>query len=330
MTKNKCLRHLLCILLVGSLLCLFACGRQPTPEAPPVGDNPADDLFADEKTNIPVGSISHGPDTKVFSYTGQKLELPYHVEGSGLGTTCGFLLFLDGIPQPYQIESNGACSYLHLLQLEDNISKEFSFYLEPVVGETGETLELYILSIIPQTFSQTEDMLLGTSQNFLESFISLTFAADAVPAQSVPDSNNFILKNLSVSEEELTPENIDRYLQTEITGDTASDLNAHVFQMGTLNNDNGIELEHILLGHPGVKYRTTLFLDYTPLWYDSLCYMDRDIQNGLASRLDASLDADDIREKHLLSVISVPRNASDFPDDVLTVQIWSALLEDTQ
>lgn len=317
---------LLCVLLTGVLLCLSACGKQPSP---PKESPDMDDPFADDEEDYPGGSITHGSDSPKYSYHGEKLEIPYSVTGTGMGTVCGFLLFLDGIPQPYQIESDGPSSYLHLLKLEDNIQKDFSFYFEPVTGKTGETLSLYILSVTPQIPNQTDGLPLGTSQNFLEYFLSLTFEEDVASTQPKPDSSDPILTDLSVSAEELTPESMDRYLQTNTTAATVNDLDTWVFEWGQ-SGEEGAKLEHVLLGHPQVRYRTTLFLDYTPLWYDGRCFFDRDLESGIASRLDAGLDANTLNGAHILSAISIPRNASDFPDDVLTAEIWDTLLEDTQ
>ena len=338
MSKNK---HLLSILLVGSLLCLSACGNQAvSPEAPSVANDSSESLFSDtenlfaedaEAENIPHGSIVHGSDNKTFTYSGETLEIPYYAEGSGLGANCGFLLFLDGIPQPYKIESDGSCSYLHLLSLTDNVRKDFSFYLEPVTGKAGETLTLTILSLNPQSFEETKGLPLGTSQNFLENYVSLAFDADAVPTESAESGNISILRNLSVSDNELTPENIDSYL-SDGTGTPAAsigELSAQVFQTCSLSED-GTEFSHILLGHPDAKYRTTLFLDYVPLWQEGPCCVDRNLMSGLASCLDVKLDLGTLDGTHILSVLSIPLNASDFPDDVLITETWSVILGDTQ
>ncbi len=293
----------------------------------------AENLFAEDvkAENIPHGSIVHGSDSRTFTYTGGTLELPYYAEGSGLGANCGFLLFLDGIPQPYRIESEGSCAYLHRLSLTDKVRKHFSFYLEPVAGKSGETLTLTILSLTPQSFEGTKELPLGTSQNFLENYVSLAFEADAVLTQPAAGSNIPILRNLSVSEEELTPENIKSYLSdgTGTPAASVSELSTHVFQSCSLGED-GTELSHILLGHPDVRYRTALFLDYIPLWYEGSCCVDRNLKSGLASRLDVRLDPGVLDGTHVLSLLSIPLNASDFPDDVLITETWSAILGDTQ
>ncbi len=367
MSKNK---HFLSILLAGSLLCLSVCGNQAAEnlfaeekEAENAADSSPDNLFSDTENlfvddaenavdgspgnlfadtenlfaedaaaeNIPHGSIVHGSDSRTFTYTGGTLKLPYYAEGSGLGANCGFLLFLDGIPQPYRIESEGSCAYLHRLSLTDSIRKDFSFYLEPVTGKAGETLTLTILSLTPQSFEGIKELPLGASQNFLENYVTLAFETDAVPTQPAENSNASILRSLSISEEELTPESIDSYLSdgTGTPAASVSELSTQVYQNCSLSEDK-TELSHILLGHPGVRYRTTLFLDYVPLWYEGSCCVDRNLKSGLASRLNVRLNSGASDRIHILSVLSVPRNASDFPDDVLITEIWSAILGDTQ
>lgn len=343
MSKNKLF---LSVLLAGILLCLPVCDNQAAEnlfaeeeaenaaDSSPSGFFPdAEDLFAEDADaeNIPHGSIVHGSDSRTFTYMGRTLELPYYAEGSGLGTNCGFLLFLDGIPQPYRVENEDPCAYLHRLNLTDNVRKDFSFYLEPVTGKTGETLTLTILSLTPQSFGGMKELPLGTSQNFLENYVTLAFEADAVSTQPAGSSNPSILRNLSVSEEELTPENMDSYLSDGTGTPTASvgELSTQVFQ-SCLPGEDEEDFSHILLGHPDVRYRTTLFLDYVPLWYEGSCCVDRNLKSGLASRLDVKFDLDVLDGTHILSVLSVPLNASDFPNDVLITETWSVILGDSQ
>ena len=62
----------------------------------------------------------------IYEYQGDKFELKYQVVASGAAKNVGFLLFLDGLPQPYWVNGEGELDYMHLFRLEED-DQEFSF-----------------------------------------------------------------------------------------------------------------------------------------------------------------------------------------------------------
>lgn len=88
-----------------------------------------------------------------FAYEGGELHVPFnrkHVsfynENRELCTNkCGFLLFLDGRPQPYKLTEDGEYQYMHMGQAEEDEIGEFIF--TPVTGQEGDDLELYVLLV---------------------------------------------------------------------------------------------------------------------------------------------------------------------------------------
>lgn len=99
-----------------------------------------------------LGQLGHGPaeiilnedgTRAVYEYNGSQFELEYHVTTSGTAKNMGFLLFLDGIPQPYQVDGEGDVDYMHMFELEDDDQAyPFSFVFTPVTGSAGDTLGL--------------------------------------------------------------------------------------------------------------------------------------------------------------------------------------------
>ena len=92
-------------------------------------------------------------ETPSFTYEGGELHVPFtrkHVsfynENFELCTNkCGFLLFLDGRPQPYKLTQDGEYQYMHMAQVEEDETGEFVF--TPVTGQEGDDLEFYALLV---------------------------------------------------------------------------------------------------------------------------------------------------------------------------------------
>ena len=106
-------------LLCGALLSLAACGNYAIPDsAPPpsqaVAANPFD--AAEEEAGF-LGMLTHAAASPDFSESGERLPFPYdggefrleyQFSLTGKMDTVGFLLFLDGQPQPYKVNDTTA------------------------------------------------------------------------------------------------------------------------------------------------------------------------------------------------------------------------------
>ena len=112
-------------LLCGALLSLAACGNYAIPDsAPPpsqaVAANPFD--AAEEEAGF-LGMLTHAAASPDFSESGERLPFPYdggefrleyQFSLTGKMDTVGFLLFLDGQPQPYKVnEPTAEYEYCH-------------------------------------------------------------------------------------------------------------------------------------------------------------------------------------------------------------------------
>lgn len=139
-------------LLCGALLSLAACGNYAIPDSTPppsqaVAANPFD--AAEEDAGF-LGMLTHAAASPDFSESGERLPFPYdggefrleyQFSLTGKMDTVGFLLFLDGQPQPYKVNDTTAeYEYCHSFSAGEDQS--FSFLFEPVTGSTGDTLAL--------------------------------------------------------------------------------------------------------------------------------------------------------------------------------------------
>lgn len=349
--KNKFLKRMLlfCSVVLVSAASLSACGRSdelPDVSASPPAENP----FADLHEDIRSGSITHGVNHEVvgsgvFAYSGGKVEIPYFATAQGFVTKAGFLIFVDGVPQPYQLDNpDSDYAYLHQVDLEDNVQKNFQFLFEPVTGEVGDTLDIHIISVTGTTDDTTENLLFGSVPGYLMYRLSLQYSESRGTVDYGLEGLSSVLTNAVESEEELTLDKVSFYTDSGMIDDgSASDLNTYTYeklyindediQLKATQNTNGkskLKLRHVMLGHPGVKYRTTFFLDFVPLNASGQYSFESDLKDGIANLLDAELDVSTLRGRHILCVVSVPCNAADYPDDPIDVNILQVLLDGTK
>lgn len=336
------------VVLVMGCCWLAGCGGQK--ELPALTVSSEEDPFADSEENLYFGSITHGIDyeaasSNIFEYNGEKMEIPYSVTAEGVVSKVGFLIFVDGILQPYQVDdTNSDYAYLHQLDLEDKTTKDFRFLFEPVTGQAGDELDICVVSVTSQIQGADHELLFGASQSYLFSHFRVRFNSNTVPPDFKFDGYNQLLVNPTVSDEELTLEKITIYTDDNMMDDGSdNDLNKEIYEklylsgadvsqnpLQKVGDKTSVEVRHAILGHPGIQYRTTIFLDYVPLAADGQFYFDRDLESGISSLLDAEINLSAMDGNHILSVISVPCNASDYPDDVIETRILSVFLNGTQ
>lgn len=351
MLKNNFLKRMLlfCSTVLVSVSSLTACGK--TGELPDVSASPPiEDPFTDLHEDIHTGSITHGvnrdvADSRVFAYSGDKVDIPYFATARGFVTKAGFLLFVDGVPQPYQIDNpDSDYAYVHRIDLEDNVQKTFQFLFEPVTGETGDTLDICIISVTGTADDTNENLLFSSTPDYLMYHLSLQYSESARAVDFGLEGLNDVLINPAESEEELTLKKISFYTNSGMIDDnSADDLNTYTYEKLYLNEEDildkatqktdgrtELKLRHVLLGHPGVKYRTTFFLDFVPLNASGKYSFESDLKGGIANLLDAELDVSTLDGRHVLCAVSVPCNASDYPGDPLDVNILQALLDGTK
>ena len=66
-------------------------------------------------SGLSVAMEKDGNGRKCYEYHGGEMAVSFWAEGNGvfLETGVGFLLFTDGLPQPYRVSEAGGYSYLH-------------------------------------------------------------------------------------------------------------------------------------------------------------------------------------------------------------------------
>lgn len=109
-----------------------------------------------------MGALSHGffnpkindnGEMIPLIYNGEELKIDYTVNASGKAKNIGFLIFIDGLPQPYKINEEESYEYLHVLDLvEDNKDIPLSFMFTPITEKKGDTFRISITSVYNPAF----------------------------------------------------------------------------------------------------------------------------------------------------------------------------------
>lgn len=287
-----------------------------------------------------MGAISHGiswekldtEEAGMLSYQGGELEIPYFVNASGIAVSSGFLLFVDGIPQPYKVKELGdAYEYMHVLSFEENTDTGYTLQFTPVTGKQGETLSLSIVSITDPQFQP--DMLdtvsYGHSHKALEGLYTISFAADAEADSLLSERKSSVgtkrADGLTITEAETKQEELERFrehveeldLDKEVL--TELQIDGESMQLGESFSIKGKEKLHMtyeILGHPGLEYRTVFFLDHEPLQIQGESFFTTVLKKGQTECIDFDLYTEELENRTFYG-ISVPCNSMDYPDDVV-------------
>ncbi len=311
-------------------------------------DNPFE---VNDDDTVVMGYVSHGFDNPEVDengemlpihYKGEELKIDYSVSASGKAKNIGFLLFVDGIPQPYKFNNTEApYEYMHIFDLEkDDKDTPFTFLFTPVTGKKGENLNVNITSIYNPAFmpDMEKTSSYGGYHTTLQALSSLFFDEDVSGTTSIPKYD--YLRNIRQSTEQVTKELMEKHekhsamkidLETleklvinELNLDGDGVMNVDNFQV----NDSGtLNVTFKLFGHPGLKYLNTFYLNHQALsTKDGKTSFEMELAKGEVAVMDIEIDLERLEDFNTFYVVSVPKNIEDFPEESLLQKSESILL----
>lgn len=295
-------------------------------------------------------SIGHGPASPnldangnrlPLNYNGGEFTLDYTVKADGKAKNVGFLVFLDGIPQAYKIDTSDASyEFMHVFNLkEDGKETPFSFIFTPVTGKKGDTLMLTVVSIYNPSF--IPDMVNSVSYGMYHSALPMEFRlnfehdVDTTHDLTIPKKNS--LQDTTVGEQPITSEFL-ATLGGGMFGEISlADLNTRTFsrliynsesQMNNLKIEDGktLQLAFTICGIPGVTYKTTLYANHQPLSSVDGTAFTTTLNKGDVSVIKAQVDVSTLDDFSTFYAVSVPVNSANFPNDVITLEKTPSIL----
>ncbi len=322
-------------LMCGALLSLAACGNYAIPDSTPPPSQPAaTNPFeaAEEETGF-LAMLTHGaasPDFSEsgerlpFSYDGGEFRLEYRFSLTGRMDTVGFLLFLDGQPQPYKVNDTTA-EYEYCHSFPAGEEQSFSFLFEPVTGSTGDTLSLTVVSITNPDFRPDMESTssYGWYHQTLDSSIELQFHADAPAAHSdlVPVREFFAQSD--VREEKVTAQ----YVENELPKQGWDGVSMDTLDRGiyfTFSCDGGITYDNLCVSAPvtlrftmcgtaGTRYSIAFFLEHQPVKLGENTFCPVTLSKGGVTVLEAVIDPDMLGQFNTFYCVAVPQDGTSAP-----------------
>lgn len=301
-----------------------------------------------EQETAMLGSIGHGftdppldenGEILPLQYNGGELTIDYAVRASGKAKNVGFLVFVDGIPQPYKFNSTEApYEYMHIFDLTaDDRDTPFTFVFTPVTGKKGETLHVTIASVYNPAFipDMKETTSYGGYQTTLESGRPLVFNQDADPLDlsSIPQQE--VLSRVRLSTEPVTQELLEKHSVMEQVDMETLDHKVYsdLYIDGAVRQDNvqvkksgNLRVTYKLFGHPGMRYRSTFYLNHEALTGKDGASFETTLAKGDVAVIEADVELEKLKDFNTFYVVSVPLNADDFPDDVVVLMKTPSLL----
>lgn len=250
-------------------------------------------------------------------YEGGQMHLQLALQARGLSEAgVGVLLFLDGQPQPFSLEENGAYEYMHIVypgpKKADSI---VDAYYTPIVGDAGDVLEITYLLVIHPLYSIDDDNDVTTS-----SFIPTTTRPGIVtrlkfnaapPTQILPEIDDKLIC-WSAELADLTSADIYGWTDADYREEVRSKIKIDGYEDPGISyettKDEPIPLHFELLGAPEAEFGVVIYLDNHPVSIDPEDVMLVHTQNGQKLILNAQIDFSDFDGESVIYVALVPRN----------------------
>lgn len=348
MKKSKAFKSAF-FLVVIAVLAIGCSNKNPDASESEASNQTTHNPFeAGEQGTAVLGSIGHGFANPPLDENGKILPLPYNggefkidysVRASGKAKNVGFLVFIDGKPQPYKFNTTEApYEYMHIFELEeDNQDTPFTFVFTPVTGKQGDILPITIASVFNPAFipDMKETTSYGGYQTTLESGRSLVFNqdADALDVSSIPQRE--VLSHVRLSTEPVTQELLEKHSVMEQVDMEALDKKVYsdLYIDGAVRQDNfpvkksgTLHVTFKLFGHPGMRYRNTFYINHEALTGKDGTSFETTLAKGDVAVIDADIALEKLKDFNTFYVVSVPLNADDFPDDVVVLMKTPSLL----
>lgn len=333
MNRNIFMRKTL--LLVFSLLLLTSCSNSKNDTT--LIDPSSTDLtavtnpFEDNAQVEILGELGHSLNNVIcdeydnpipVEYNGGTLQLDYQVTASGTAKNVGFLLFLDGIPQPWQMNNSGDSSCMQYLTLEnDDESYPFTISFLPVTGQIGDTLVLTVCSIYNPQFQpdMVSTSAFGQYHSELSNTINIHFNA-------VPSSNNALLptkqalNSVNITSVKMTDAFVDSQLMPNYgsDGETKDEMlennvysfilydGREEFNYLDIAGQEKVHITYQLCGIPGGSWRIALYGNHELLSDGTDSNWQVTLKKGEIATLEADVEVRQLDKMTTFYVVACP------------------------
>lgn len=248
-----------------------------------------------------------------LTYEGGELHVPFQCAGVGIGGEIGYLLILDGRPQPYKLTDDGEYSYMHTLS-PIKMATEFEFIFTPITGNAGDTLELYAVNVLDPDHRVSEDGILGSKHTSGSIPVMNTIHYLAEPDLiTAPEEQNRIL-DMGISCTDITATEIAGWTDEELRSRSDCRISVNdrdnIVTFWNTSTDEPIRVHLELWGNPDAEFGVIFYLNGQPVSLDEADMLVRNEQ-GKKLTMDIQIDNADLEKESILYAVIVYRNLHD-------------------
>lgn len=265
----------------------------------------------------PYSFFSHSFEQDALTYEGGELRVSFRCTGE-IGSSIGYVLILDGQPQPYKLSEDGEYSYMHTITMRKEFAA-FEFIFQPITGSIGETLELCAININDPEHRISVDGIAGYkhTQGSIPVVATIDFLAEP-SAADFPDVSNSIAN--------ISAEYID-VAEKDMAGWNDEDLRSRSEYIISVNGSNSsstfwgvsttepIQIHLEIWGNPNARFGVIFFLNGEPVLPQESNLLLVDNEQGKKTVIDVQLDPVERADESVLYVMIVCRNIYEIYDD---------------
>lgn len=314
-----------CIAAAAAICCLLSgCGGNSTktggPDTSPDVSGAADDLaglFDEGSSAMEIGGFSYGwPDERdVFPYSGEPLEIPFHLTGSMDSTQeVGLLLLVDGIAQPYSaVFPDGTKldeAYMQTFKLEKDVENRFNMVFQPVTGKTGDSLSIQAITILRPSYlpAGIENPNYGFYHaSNLTIPLRIAYEADALAENKRSGSDQYVITDIPKS----VADTNEYFGMDAGAGDVLDTVNglsivsADGKDSPFLSSENGfVTFKVRLYGGPEADNNITVFVNHQPVQINGADYLAVRTVKGKMVEATVTLDVSSFGKLNTLYAIA--------------------------
>ncbi len=272
------------------------------------------------------GIANYDKEKRTITYDGNGLELEIEIDNMQAACEIGFMVFIDGIAQPYRLEEDTAEAYIHPIELEESTKKTVLLTLEPEFAIAGNEHEMYIASMYGPSYRVTEENAgYGNYESILPCLPwKIKYAArdhadctdDQVQYTDLPDEvrKQYIIE----SSDGTTTNKLDTQLVTKYV------QNGTIVENAKIDVSDDLTLQ--LYGGENQKYRICAMVDHCPVSvFGGKAYCDVVVESGRMAEVTVGFqELSEIQNYSPLYFVLCPIDETGYRDNLLIDKTSSA------
>lgn len=263
------LKNLISLLLVSFILATcVACNKESNTDDTFSVENPfSSDFINNENVMFAYGFGTVSPsDEETIKYNGSPIEIEYYIDNAGATMNSGMSIFLNGIPQEYQVEGSKEKTYMHITEVKEKTIKRIKISFIPVIGVKGEILNIRFISILNPQIRPNKLEYLFAHTNSMTTFLPRKLQM----MENSPNDNNSNY-NLLPAQREMTKEELNKVIYIDSKGNQINKFrtfnmfitDAKDHKQSYINNDNGhLNILMQSYGGPEEKYLIIPYINH--------------------------------------------------------------------